>query len=166
MLFVTNRAARTHPGNMPTYLIRRSSGELGPLFRTAHASAGGLVGPCRSSEQPGGVDGRHHVVTRESTLHENSDKQAETRSMGGRSRLAASLDAVKIKVPRGGAAPCGAEFIGYLGCLDVKTGSDANCAEQRRALAKCMADASSKHRSRHKAPINYHLNKFVQTFKR
>mmetsp|Transcript_10775 Transcript_10775/g.23442 ORF Transcript_10775/g.23442 Transcript_10775/m.23442 type:complete len:85 (+) Transcript_10775:109-363(+) len=83
----------------------------------------------------------------------------------GRIRTA-TLDAIKIKVPRGGAAPCGAEFIGYLGCIDAKTGSDAHCAEVRQALVRCMATASSQYRSRHKAPINYHLAQFVKAFKR
>jgi hypothetical protein len=69
----------------------------------------------------------------------------------------ASLDDIKVKVKRGAASPCGPELMGYLGCLDGNSGSDARCAGIRAALERCMATAPPRPRKQHKPPLNYFL---------
>ena len=80
----------------------------------------------------------------------------------------ASLSDVKVKVPRGGGGggKCGAELVGYLACLDRSGGDEAPCAAARERLADCMAAARGLKPSRHKAPVNFHLHRFLRSIKR
>ena len=80
-----------------------------------------------------------------------------------------SLEAVRAKVRRGGGgAGCGPELAAYLACLEAKDRDEEACRGVRDALSRCMAAAveTNKHRSRHKAPVNFHLQKFVKSFRR
>ena len=63
---------------------------------------------------------------------------------------------------------CSAEFVAYLGCLDMNEGKEEACRAPREALSRCMfaAAASARGQNRHKPPINYHLQKFIKGFKR
>lgn len=76
---------------------------------------------------------------------------------------------VKIKVPRrAGSAPCGAEMVSYIACLDVNKNDEAKCTKMRQALGQCMeaAVSSGATRRKHKPPINFHLKQFLRNVKR
>ena len=76
---------------------------------------------------------------------------------------------VKVKVQRNpGSAPCGAEMVSYIACLDVSGGDDSKCGNAREVLGKCMqaAMASGASKRKHKAPINFHLKQFLRNVKR
>ena len=74
-----------------------------------------------------------------------------------------ALDNVRVKVKRpnaGVAGNCGPECISYLACLEKTSGDEVACKSARDALVKCMASAQSTViTSRHKPPVNYHLQK-------
>ena len=74
-----------------------------------------------------------------------------------------ALDNVRVKVKRpnaGIAGNCGPECISYLACLEKTSGDEVACKSARDALVKCMASAQSAViTSRHKPPVNYHLQK-------
>ncbi len=80
------------------------------------------------------------------------------------------LASVRAKVRRGGGgAGCGPELAAYLACLDAKDRDEEACRGVRDALSKCMANAvetNRLHGSRHKLPVNFHLQKFAKAFKR
>lgn len=79
-----------------------------------------------------------------------------------------TIEDVRVKVTKGGGGgKCAAEVVRYLACLDANGGDDTACKAPREALAKCMAaPRAGKLVSNHKAPINYHLRKFLNTVKR
>ena len=63
---------------------------------------------------------------------------------------------------RGGGGACAAEFAAYLSCLDAQDGKEEACRAPREALSRCMYAAKAAARqnaSKHKVPINYHLQK-------
>lgn len=81
--------------------------------------------------------------------------------MGKIIRGAEAWSQVKLSTKRtGGGGSCSAEFVAYLACLDRSQGNEDECRPLREALRKCMFAAHSGPKAnRHKAPINYHLQK-------
>mmetsp|Transcript_9770 Transcript_9770/g.19757 ORF Transcript_9770/g.19757 Transcript_9770/m.19757 type:complete len:89 (+) Transcript_9770:65-331(+) len=75
---------------------------------------------------------------------------------------------VKLSTRRGGGGgSCAAEFATYLACLDRTQGNEEECKPLREALRRCMVAANTGPRAnRHKPTINYHLQKFIKSFKR
>ena len=83
--------------------------------------------------------------------------------------LGSGISDVRVKVPRNtGGAVCSAELVRYLTCLDASGGDDTKCAAAREALGKCMAapGLGKKASGNHKAPINFHLRRFLASVKR
>ena len=71
-----------------------------------------------------------------------------------------TLDDVKVQVPRrSNNTVCGAEVVGFLACLDVNSGNEALCVQQKRSLFDCMEVAmnSGMMQRRHKPATNYHI---------
>ena len=70
-----------------------------------------------------------------------------------------SIDDVRVNVTRGtGVQACGAEMVGFLACIEANGGNERECGRAREALSVCMeAAARQANRTRHKAPINFHL---------
>lgn len=85
----------------------------------------------------------------------------------GKINSGASLQDVKVKVPRGtGSNRCGPELIGYLACLDANNSDEAACTGARGRLAACMAADRGLKPTKHKAPVNFHLHRFLRSIKR
>merc|ERR1712086_1186359 len=67
----------------------------------------------------------------------------------------------------GGGGACSVEFTAYLTCLDKTQANEEECKTLREALRRSMYAANAGPRAnRHVVPINYHLQKFIKSFKR
>jgi hypothetical protein len=76
------------------------------------------------------------------------------------------IEDVRIKVPRsGGSAPCGAEMIAFITCLDRESGDEGKCGAPKLALSVCMQATRAVTRG-HKMPINFHLKQFLRNIKK
>jgi len=87
-------------------------------------------------------------------------RRQRQRATMGKIAAGASLQDVKVKVPRSsGSGRCGAELVGFLACLDASGGNESDCRAARERLAACMAADRGPKPSRHKLPINYHFQR-------
>eukprot|EP00326_Haptolina_ericina_P003781 CAMPEP_0181220048 /NCGR_PEP_ID=MMETSP1096-20121128/28624_1 /TAXON_ID=156174 ORGANISM="Chrysochromulina ericina, Strain CCMP281" /NCGR_SAMPLE_ID=MMETSP1096 /ASSEMBLY_ACC=CAM_ASM_000453 /LENGTH=87 /DNA_ID=CAMNT_0023312515 /DNA_START=80 /DNA_END=343 /DNA_ORIENTATION=+ len=72
---------------------------------------------------------------------------------------------IPAKKPKGSGTNCGVQMAMFLACIEKNSMDDRACKAAKEALDLCMASATPL-KSKHKPTINYHLQKFIQAFKR